>query len=142
MRSRRKSIKKKEYWHKQFFAIDLNIFKVDIGVCVNASEKEIKQWLKKISGTNYSDFNQTELNDWDNSKTDIGRMIGLNGGVIIILKFKKDQFRESIACLCHEDFHVVSHLCHDRQTPLIKQTDEIYAYLIEEIMSKILFKLY
>jgi hypothetical protein len=133
---------KKDYWHKQFFFVTVDLFNADIGVCVNASEKEIKDWLKKVSGKNYDDFNEKELEGWDTSKTDQGRMIPFRGGEIIILKFEKNEFRKSLGVLFHEVSHAVYHLCNDRRTPLTDDTDEIYAYMNESVMVQILNKLY
>lgn len=137
----KKSIKK-EYWHKQMFVIYLDLFQIDIAVCINMSEMEIKRWLKKISGKNYADFNECLLDEWDISKTKKGSMISFLGGVIILLKFEKNNFRKSVSLLSHEISHAVFAIFTNKETPLIKDTDEIYAYTHEFIMLQILSKLY
>ena len=134
--------KKKDFWHPQMFTVDLDLFDCDIGVCVNSSEEDIKNWLKKISGEKYKDFPEDELKDWDTSKTDTGRMIQFLGGAVIILKLEKNKFRKACSIVCHEVCHLVFHLCNNRRTPLMADTDEVYAYMIEAMMLKILNNLY
>ena len=133
---------KKSYSDKQAFVVALDIFDVDIGVCINMSEKEIKQWVKKVSGKKYKHFDEEKVNDWDKDETDVGRTIYFLSGVILLFRFEKDQFRKSCGIIVHEVAHTVFHLCNTRRTPLVEDTDEIYAYMTESLMKKILYKLY
>lgn len=133
---------KKEYWHSQRFVIDVNIFNVDVGFAINSTEQEIKTWLQKLSGKKYKDFDEKELKGWDNSETDLGRMINFEGGFVVLLKLEKNKFRYSIGILAHEINHVVNYLLMDRRISLSKDNDEVYAYLTEYITREALLKMY
>lgn len=134
--------KKKEFWHKKFFVVNVDVFGVDVGFCVNAKESEIKSWLKKMSGEKYKDFNEKQLDDWEDSKTNLGRIIEFSGGFIVLLKADNDQFRKFVSILVHEIVHVVNYLLKNRGISLGEDSHEIYAYLTEYITKEALIKLY
>lgn len=132
---------------KQFFIIGTDTFNTDIAVFINYSFKD----ALKIKGKQFAELKElltkaltgSDLkNDFWNEKEILGRMIPLEKGYCVFLKFYKDSFRLNIKLALHEFSHVVSWLLMDRRINLSKDTDEVYAYLIEELFGKFLYKLY
>ena len=72
----------------------------------------------------------------------LGRMFILKQGYAVFLRFPKNSFRLNIALLSHEISHVVSFLLMDRRIKLSQDSDEVYAYLTEELTYKFLKELY
>lgn len=132
---------------KQFFVISTDTFNADIAVFINYSFED----ALKIEGKNFAELKEllnkaiidcNLKNDFWNEKTILGRMIPLEKGYCVFLKFYEDSFRLNIKVAVHEFSHVVSWLLIDRKINLSKETDEVYAYLIEELFGKFLYKLY
>lgn len=138
---KKKTNKNVEFWHKKFFVVTADVFNTDIGFCINATEKEVDAWVKKMSGSKYADFEKSQLEDWDNSKENLGRMIQFGGGFVILIKEIKD-FRNFVAILTHEIVHVTHYLLRNRRTPLNEDTEEVYTYLTECLIRQALNKLY
>lgn len=133
---------KKEFWHKRFFVLTADPFDTDVGIAINATEAEIKKWLKGVSKEKYGMFDEKELEDWDNSKTNLGRMIPMGGGFVLIIKADKKYFRKFVGTLTHEIIHAVHYMLRNRRVPLSEDTEEVYAYSIESLLRHALYEIY
>jgi hypothetical protein len=129
---------------KQFFIVSTDTFDCDIAVFINYSYQE----ALKIKGIRFVELKELlkdalDLEDNITDQTEIkGRMIPMKKGYAVFLKFYKDSFRLNIKLALHEFSHVVSWMLMDRRIPLSKDTDEVYAYVIEDLFGKFLYKLY
>jgi len=126
---------------KKYFYISTDTFATDIFFFINYSLTEIKKEIKKKKKYQelynlLSDYSE-ELEE--NIK---GRMYPLKRGYAIQLKLYKNSHRKNISLAIHEINHLVNWLLMDRRVPLTKETDEVYAYLTEELFFKFLNKLY
>lgn len=134
-------MKKKDFYTKKNFLVNVDVYKIDIIVFVNGSKNEILKGLKTIIPKHYKDFNDTELDDWGLDTTE-GRMIPFKGGFIVLLKAKKDYFRKFVGTLSHEMIHVCHYILRERRIPLSEDTEEAYTYLAEHLIRETLNKSY
>ncbi len=132
----------RKWYDPHFFIVEVDIFNLDVGFCINTTEAETKKWLKKVSGDLYKEFDESQLEDWDNSSTDLGRMCQFKGGFIVLAKTKNRDFRKFVALLVHEIVHVTHYLTRKRRIVLEEGSEEIFTYLTEFLTEKALKKLY
>lgn len=138
-----KKKKQKEKWYQQrTLIIDMNPFDTQLVVFIDPTEKYIKENLKEVMGKRYTEFDETEIGDWDNSKTHKGRMIKILAGFGILIKVDKNQFRDFVGVLTHEIVHVVQHCLRDRRIGLSEETEEIHAYFTEFLLTTTLKNIY
>jgi hypothetical protein len=130
---------------QKFFYIGTDTFKTDIAIFINYTPKE----ALKIKGKKYSELRKLLARSYDDIHPDefemdsvLGRMLPLERGYALFLKFYKNSFRKNLSLASHEISHVVSWLLLDRRISLTKETDEVYAYLTEQLIEQFLFKLY
>ena len=132
--------------NKQFFYIGTDTFQCDIGCFINYTPKEAVKYLKNKK--RYQDLSQLieKACDVDNAEFDNdyirGRMLPLDRGYCMFLKFYADSHRKNMSLVVHEMTHVVSWLLLDRRIELSKDTDEVYAYLMESLMEQFFNKWY
>lgn len=127
---------------KKFFYISIETFRVDVSFFINYSVPEA---IKITSKKKRFEKLNTYLKDCDYDALEganEGRLYPLNQGFAVFLKFYKNSHRINIALASHEISHLVSWILMDRRIPLSKDSDEVYAYLTEEIMKKFLYKWY
>ena len=126
---------------KKYFHIGTDTFATDIFFFINYSLSEIKKEIKnkKKYKELYELLSEYNENTGDTCK---GRMYPLKNGYAVELKLYKDSHRKNISLAIHEITHLVNWILEDRQIPLSKDTDEVYAYLTEELFFKFLSKLY
>ncbi len=133
--------KKKLYYDKNQFVVSVDMFRVEVVVLVNGTDAENKKWLKKICGSKYEGLDESQLEDWETDPTNEGRMIQHRGGYIVLLKFFPKKYCQAIGTLTHEMTHVASYLLRRRRIPLSEDTEEVYAYLTEHLVSESLRRL-
>lgn len=130
------------YWDKRGVTIDVDAFRVDVGVLVNMTEREAERWVKKrCKRTADIEAFCKELNEWDTHTGADGQMLKLGGGFVILLRTRKGQFYDFLGTLTHEMVHVTQYLLRDRRTPLNEDTEEVHAYLTEYLVKTSLRKL-
>lgn len=128
---------------KQYFNLSIDTFRVDIAVFINYSLDEAvsmakrKKKLHKLAEY-LEECNGEGMLDGANE----ARMFPLKQGYAVFFKFYKDSHRINVGTISHEVSHLVSWILLDRRIPLSKDSDEVYAYLTEEITRKILFQWY
>jgi len=133
----------KKVWHQQkAFAFDVAPFETDLVVFINPTEEFMKKSLKDMMGKGYANFDEREIGEWDSSKTDKGRLIKVAGGFAILVKANKNQFREFVGVLTHEIVHAVQYILRQRRIGLSEETEEVHAYLTENLLVRILKELY
>lgn len=133
--------KKKELHDKKHFFVVCDTFQLDIAIFVNHSEQEIIKKMSRFKGV--KEFLTKYYNDTkDNDTSTQGYMVELPTGFILSFNFKKDSFRKNCGIIVHEVTHLVQYTLRNRRIPLNEDTEEIYAYMTEEIVKKILLKLY
>ena len=125
---------------KKFFIVNTSTFKTDICFFINYTEEEMiakaKQNNKPLYELFQKYFKDKEKNIDDSS--DQARMYPLERGYAVRLKFYKDSWRWNVSLASHEICHIVGWLLGKVRTPLCQDTDEVYAYLTEEITLKFL----
>ena len=127
---------------KKYFTITIDTFCVDIAFFINYSPNEVVEFAKKKKDKSlYNLIKHIEDEDFKSSGVK-AQMYPLERGYLVLLKSYKNSFRTNLVCACHEISHLVSWILLDRRIPLTKDSDEVYAYLTEEITKKFLFKLY
>lgn len=128
---------------KQYFNISIDTFRVDVAVFINYSmEEAIRMAKKKKKLHKLAEYlGECDGNDLLEGANE-ARMYPLKQGYAVFFKFYKDSHRKNIGSIAHEVSHIVSWILLDRRIPLSKDSDEVYAYLMEEIVLKILFEWY
>lgn len=129
------------FWDKKYFVISVDMFNVDVIVLINGSKQENTQWLKRLMGEKFSFFKEEMLEGWEDVSTE-GRMIPCNAGFIVLLKVEKNRFRKFVGTLVHEMTHVSHYLLRDRRIPLLEDTEEVYTYLVQHLVTEALSKTY
>ncbi len=130
---------KKDFSDKKIFVVHVGVYRTDIVFCINSSRAEIIEWFKKNAKAS---LKKTELDGFHETETNEGRMIQISGGFLVLLKVKKDYFREFVGNLVHEATHVSHYLLRDRRIPLIEDTEEAYTYLVQHIVVQALLESY
>ncbi len=104
----------------------------------NESDKEVNNHLRRFKVISKKDIKSSGLS-MDMAKTKIGRMIMFKGGQSVIrLNFMpkiNDPFEMGL--LQHEIFHAVGFILSEINTPLVNETHESYAYLVQYLTEKI-----
>lgn len=127
---------------KKYFTINIDTFCVDIAFFINYSPGEVVEFAKKKKNKYlYNLVKHLEDGDFNSSGVK-AQMYPLERGYLVLLKSYKNSFRINLTYAMHEISHLVSWILLDRRIPLTKDSDEVYAYLTEEITKKYLFKLY
>lgn len=129
--------RRSQIWHKQFHIIDVDIFKVHVGLAVNMTEAEVKRRLRKIAARHFAVLVEA-LRDWDSDPDLQGRTCCVHGGFVVLLRCDRHKARTAIGTLTHEMVHVVQRLLGDRRVPLSGDTDEVHAYLTEFLVRRAL----
>jgi hypothetical protein len=149
MKSKNKTRKKTRDIHdKQFIILDVDPFDVNVGIAVNMTEKEILSEIRKTGCpedliTKMMDpTSPATLADYDKDIQYKGRMAQLGGGFIVALRLRRNEFRKNLSILVHELTHVSHYLLRDRRIPLTVDTEEVYTYLLEDMMYKAMMRLY
>jgi len=134
----------KRYYDKKFFVISLWYWRVEVAFAVNMDKNEVLRKFKRISDRpDVIECLEQELNGWDTtSKVTRGRMISLPSGYLVLLNFKKDNFRNDMGTLVHEVSHVIHYMLRERRVPLIEETEEAYTYGIEHLTVEAMKALY
>ncbi len=118
--------------------IPIGLYPFDLMISFNESDKAVKKALKKFNITP-KNATETTVFDMDKSKKKTGRMVMFIGKQSIIrLNFMPkltDPFEMGL--LQHEIFHTVGFFMSEIQTPLVDDTHEAYAYLIQYLTKKI-----
>lgn len=128
---------------KKYFNISIDTFRVDIAVFINYSmEEAIKMTSRRKATKRLAEYLRECDGEGLLDGANEARMYPLKQGYAVFLKFHKDSYRLNIATLSHEVSHLVSWILLDRRVLLSKESDEVYAYLTEEITKKILFNWY
>jgi len=135
---------KRDFWHKQFFVLSVDMFNTDVGVAVNMSEAELERSVKRAcSNAEYLAEVKEEAAGWDDDAACVyGRMLKMGGGFVVMLRLEKGNFRKAVAILTHEMVHVSQYLLRARRVPLQEETEEVHAYLVEHLVYAALRKLY
>lgn len=132
----------KQFWHKQFFYIQADPFKVDVLISINATKPEVLSFLKKTADPQkFKEFNHELLDNFHDSINE-GRMISFSGGYIVLLKANKKDFRDTLSTLIHELTHVSHYILRDRRIPLSEDTEEVYCYLLQNLSIQALRAMY
>lgn len=134
---------KKKLEQKKYIHVSIDTFRVDIAVFVNHTFEEAVTYSKRTKKLHRL-AEYLEECDSENilEGANEGIMYPLKQGYAVFLRLEKDNYRKNIGLISHEVSHLVSFILLDRRIPLSKETDEVYAYLTEEIMLKILYGWY
>ncbi len=111
------------------------MFRVDVLIAVDCSEKDLAQWAKKHAPLHLKTMTDA-VKGWDEavaSGITEGSMVQHGGGFVVFLKPNKNWIR-MFGCLVHELTHVTQYLLNDRRIPLTKETTEVHAYLVEHLV--------
>ena len=141
---KKKKTPKRNFWTPQFFYVSSDIFRVDIAVAVNLSEKEIINHFKKTANTKANNEIMEKIKDWDKDSANIteGRMLEVQGGFLVLLKLEK-KFRKAVGNIVHEMTHISQYLLKNRDIALEDEgIFEVQSYLLEHLVTQTLYKLY
>ena len=125
---------------KKQFCISIDTFCVDIQFFINYSGPDILNYCKKKNKPLFELIKDLDFDSYNDLAVE-AMMYPLKRGYMVMLKFYKDSFRMNLSNAMHEISHLVSWILLDRRIKLSKNTDEVYAYLTEEIVRKFLLKL-
>lgn len=118
--------------------IPIGLYPFDLMLSFNETDKEVTKALK-MNGVTKTKSTETTVFDLDKYKTKIGRMVMFIGKQTVIrLNFMpklSDPFEMGL--LQHEIFHVVGFFMSEIHTPLVDDTHEVYAYLIQYLTENI-----
>lgn len=136
--------KRRQFWHKQFHVLTVDMFRTDVGLAVNMTEAELHRVLRRnCSKSELIEEAMHEAEGWDAGVGAMyGRMLKMGGGFVVLLRTEKGEFRRAVAHLTHEIVHVAQYLLRNRRIPLSEDTEEVHAYLTEHIVESALRKLY
>lgn len=135
---------KKQFWHKQMFCVNTDVWRVDVVVSINMSGKETYRKLRrwKIPAKSLIDAKKM-CDEWDNDEDSIdGRMYKLSGGFLVFLNMPRTKFRQAVGTLVHEMTHVTHYLLRDRRIPLSEDTEEAHTYLVQYLTTEALKRMY
>lgn len=132
---------KRRICDKQFRMVSVDMFRVDVAIAVNMTEREVERKIRKICGdVSIIPAFLDELRGWD-AKAPLGRMCLLGGGFVVLLNSARKDDRVSIATLVHEMVHVAQYLLRKRRIPLSEDTEEVHAYLTEYLVHEAMRRL-
>lgn len=118
--------------------ITIGLYPYDLMLSFNETDEEVKKALKKFKITP-KNTTETTVFDMDKIKTKTGRMVMFIGKQTIIrLNFiprLDDPFEMGL--LQHEIFHATGFFMSEISTPLVDDTHEVYAYLIQYLTDSI-----
>lgn len=129
---------------KRHFVITAQPYKQDILVCINLTKHEAFKVYKRLN-KNATKQDEEYVTGESNKDTDsgiTGTMYPMSCGYLITLKSYKDSFRKNILNALHEITHAVHYILRHIRIPLEENTEEAYTYLLEDLYSQYLFKLY
>lgn len=130
----------KQFHEKQCFNIDVHVWDTDVGVFVNMTEEEV---IKKMRKWGAKEVHLDEMqhpatlgtiagwNDDLNKGTSPGRMCVFGGSFVVLMKTQRMKPITATGVVIHEMTHVAQHILRKRRTPLIEETEEAHAYLVE-----------
>lgn len=141
---KRRASTRRDFWHKQFHVLTVDMFRTDVGLAVNMTEAELRRSLRRVcSKQELIDEAMGEAEGWDaGAEVMYGRMLKMGGGFVVLIRADKGEFRRAIAHLTHEMVHVSQYLLRARRIPLTEDTEEVHAYLTEHLVETALRKLY
>ena len=118
--------------------IPIGLYPFDLMVSFNETDKQIKERLKELKITP-ENATETTVFDMDKYKSKIGRMVMFVGKQTVIrLNFIPHLTNPfEMGLLQHEIFHATGFFLSEIHTPLVDETHEAYAYLIQYLTEKI-----
>lgn len=123
----------------QHFIVDVDPFVTDIAVFINCTETEIiRRARRDASGDNLKLITDAVAGSWDKDPAVRGQMFPLGWAFLVLLRLDSRDKIGSIGTVVHEATHVTQYLLRDRRVPLHRHTEEVHAYLVEFIVTKIL----
>lgn len=109
--------------------IPISIFKTGVLVILSS---DMTRCAKRIRKRFQEDFEEWDVGDYE------GRTLSKKGFAPIIWMKQFPETVDGIACLSHEAFHATCRLLEEFNMPLGKDTEEMYAYIVDYIVSEVL----
>ena len=126
---------------KRCFIIGDDTFKQDIMFCLNMTKEEALCRLKRVNKSLPIKDEEYILHD-DKAESVNATVYPLSLGFLVVAKWPKDSFRRNVGVIAHEIVHISYYILKGINTPLEDNTQEVYAYLTENILYKFLMKMY
>lgn len=114
--------------------IPIDIFVSDVIVSINQTDDQLYEFL-----CNRFSRDQFDL-AWDDWKSDARTVTHVDGFVIIRFRSKIKNDPDHIGLVAHESFHAACSILENVGIKHTRDTDEVYAYLIQLIVREILKK--
>lgn len=126
------------------FIVDLVIYPFDIMVSINQTDEAFRKSIMKYLPPDCLKDLETDKEILNLGKTCNGRTINFSTGHQTVIRIKNyPRQPRDVGVLGHEIFHACSFVLWRMGIPLeIEKTDEVYAYLIGYVTSKIFNRLY
>lgn len=114
--------------------IPIDIFVSDVVVSINQTDDELYNFLQYR-------FSRQEFNSaWHDWKADARTITHVDGFVVIRFRSKIKNNPDYISLVAHEAFHAACSILENVGIKHTRDTDEVYAYLIQLIVREILKK--
>lgn len=118
------------------FIVTLQTFFYDIIFILEPYTKETKKWLKENveSKDRVKAIHSTLKNE---EETFRGRAYIFDDGTLVVYCPHFDFSHIEFAILSHEIFHIVGEALRRKNIPHIEETEEVYAYAIEDVTRQV-----
>jgi hypothetical protein len=142
----KKKPSRRDYYTPQFHTLRIDPFNVDLFLGVNLSEGQMLQGVvdeinRRPQQIRNKDRERVflegliqQMSGWDDDLFVGGIACRPRGGYAILLRAKPNNFRQFLSNLIHEVTHAVAFILRERKTPLSEDTDEIYAYMMGDVV--------
>lgn len=125
------------------FVVTVPIFNVDVAVLVNMTGAQaLKHARRCYNARALADFERNlDQETWDLDGTR-GRAMGVANGFAVLLHVGGDNFAYDTSIVVHECSHVTQWLLRNRDIPLTEETEEVYCYLLDYIVKRVIERLW
>ncbi len=131
----------KAYWKKHFFIITAHPFRCEIAVAINMTGPEVYRQVKKVTTDAATRKDALGvLVQWEKDTTTgnaQGAFAHMGKGYIALLSLKKGKWVTALGTIVHEMTHVTQWVLRERRVPLTEDTEEVHAYLVEDLVQQV-----
>lgn len=114
--------------------IPCGTYPFDVLVCVGVSHKKAKDRVKELLGDLWEQ-NKSAFDDFGKDSKGRAALFSNNGLFLFSRRLPSDSFYAGV--LSHEIFHCATFLLSTVGIPLVKETEEAFAYQIQYLTQKI-----
>lgn len=141
----KKKTKEKDILKKQVFVLEIEPYSQQCIVCINGDFKDIEDKIKQSTSEaskgilKHIDDNRKEYDEVENKRGILFHQFPI--GFAMLLKISNNWI-ETTGIISHESLHLTSYIMRRVGINLTEDSEEAYTYLQQNILTKILDKVY